>query len=379
MNERISYWDVNRVQQADTVLIGAGYTGLRTARLVKEKHAEWDMVVLDRLPVGAAASTRNAGFGCFGSPSEILADLKVLGPNRTRQLLERRIRGIEALKLEMLEVKLELGEFGGYEVFYPETPEFQEYIMNNLYVVNDLLDGLLTRENQYKSIDISGYGMAFSREALFTNAEFQLNPADLHQHYTKRVNELDIPIIRGVEVVGFRSKNNNWELETDQGNFLFRRVIYCGNGGVLSKDMSPPVDPGRGQIVLTEEIEDLPWKGNFHLDEGYYYFRNYDKKVLLGGARNMFREEERTQALGQSQQIQNVLDQVLKERILAARNFRVDRRWSGTMGFRRDGSKEVVVQRAAEGFWSAYGFGGMGVALHVDAARQLTDLIIEDS
>jgi gamma-glutamylputrescine oxidase len=48
-----------------------------------------------------------------------------------------------------------------------------------------------------------------------------------------------------------------------------------------------PVKPGRGQVIITSEMEHLPFKGSFHFDEGYYYFRNVGKRVLFGGGRNL--------------------------------------------------------------------------------------------
>jgi gamma-glutamylputrescine oxidase len=59
--------------------------------------------------------------------------------------------------------------------------------------------------------------------------------------------------------------------------------------------MNVPVKPGRGQVIITSAIERLPFKGSFHFDEGYYYFRNVGKRVLFGGGRNLdFQTESST-------------------------------------------------------------------------------------
>ena len=47
---------------ADLVVIGAGYTGLWTALLAKERDPSRDVVVLEQLETGAGASGRNGGF-----------------------------------------------------------------------------------------------------------------------------------------------------------------------------------------------------------------------------------------------------------------------------------------------------------------------------
>ena len=34
-------------------------------------------------------------------------------------------------------------------------------------------------------------------------------------------------------------------------------------------------------------MKNLKIKGSFHYEKGYYYFRNIDNRILLGGGRNM--------------------------------------------------------------------------------------------
>jgi len=47
---------------ADLVIVGAGYTGLWTALLAKERHPEWRVVVVEGKTAGWAASGRNGGW-----------------------------------------------------------------------------------------------------------------------------------------------------------------------------------------------------------------------------------------------------------------------------------------------------------------------------
>jgi len=47
---------------ADLCVVGAGYTGLWTALLAKERHPERDVAVLEQYETGAGASGRNGGF-----------------------------------------------------------------------------------------------------------------------------------------------------------------------------------------------------------------------------------------------------------------------------------------------------------------------------
>ena len=94
------------------------------------------------------------------------------------------------------------------------------------------------------------------------------------------------------------------------------QVLVCTNA--FAKTLLPDLDilPARGQILLTEPIEGLKIKGTFHYDEGFYYFRNLDNRLLLGGARNKFLNEEETFSAGYSEHVQDELERFLREIVL---------------------------------------------------------------
>jgi hypothetical protein len=66
----------------------------------------------------------------------------------------------------------------------------------------------------------------------------------------------------------------------------------------------------------------LDIKGTFHLDRGYYYFRNIGNRILLGGGRNLNFDEENTTEFAQTEIVQNKLE-LLKEVILPNQDFKV--------------------------------------------------------
>ena len=54
-------------------------------------------------------------------------------------------------------------------------------------------------------------------------------------------------------------------------------------------------------------MKNLKIKGSFHYEKGYYYFRNIDDRILLGGGRNMDMDVEKTTQFGINQKIKNKL------------------------------------------------------------------------
>jgi glycine/D-amino acid oxidase-like deaminating enzyme len=72
----ISYWEQNAwFDEIDVLIIGSGIVGLNAALHLKTKSPRLKVLILERGMLPSGASTKNAGFACFGSPSELLDDL----------------------------------------------------------------------------------------------------------------------------------------------------------------------------------------------------------------------------------------------------------------------------------------------------------------
>ena len=131
--------------------------------------------------------------------------------------------------------------------------------------------------------------------------------------------------------------------------------------------------PARAQVLITEPIPNLDIKGTFHLDKGYYYFRNFEDRILLGGGRNLDFEVENTTDLSQTEKIQNKLEDLLKNVILPNQEFKIAHRWSGIMGI--GSHKNPIVTQLSENVYCGVRLGGMGVAIGSLIGKELADLI----
>ena len=71
----LSYWEQNTwLNDIDVAVVGSGIVGLCCAIRLKERFPEKKIVVFERGQLPSGASTKNAGFACFGSTSELLDD-----------------------------------------------------------------------------------------------------------------------------------------------------------------------------------------------------------------------------------------------------------------------------------------------------------------
>ncbi|MEP2296615.1 FAD-dependent oxidoreductase, partial [Algoriphagus sp.] len=67
-----SYWEKTHFFKYDLIVVGAGFVGLSTAIHYQVANPEATVLVLERGVFPSGASTKNAGFACFGSLTEIL-------------------------------------------------------------------------------------------------------------------------------------------------------------------------------------------------------------------------------------------------------------------------------------------------------------------
>ena len=115
---QLSYWEQTTFfENIDVIVIGSGIVGLTTAIELKTKSPKLKVVVLEKGSLPSGASTKNAGFACFGSISELTDDLEQLGLNDLLKLVEMRWKGLQRLRKRIGDKALGFKAFGGYELF----------------------------------------------------------------------------------------------------------------------------------------------------------------------------------------------------------------------------------------------------------------------
>ncbi len=125
-NLNFSFWEKQTYfNDIELIVIGSGIVGLNAAIAFKEKYKNAKAVVLERGILPQGASTKNAGFACFGSVSELLSDLKQINEDTVWQTVEMRIKGLEVLRKRLGDKLIDYKELGGYELFDKEE-RYQE-------------------------------------------------------------------------------------------------------------------------------------------------------------------------------------------------------------------------------------------------------------
>jgi len=117
--------------------------------------------------------------------------------------------------------------------------------------------------------------------------EGQIDTGQMMRTYLELAKSLEIEVWGGVEVCKFEQKNPGMLLETEQFQLTVGKVIWATNG--YATQLLPELDlrPARNQVLISQPIPQLPFKGTFHYHQGYGYFRNVGNRILIGGFRHL--------------------------------------------------------------------------------------------
>ena len=139
----LSYWELkNWFTNIDYTIVGSGIVGLHAALRLRERFPDSKILVLEKGMLPQGASTKNAGFACFGSLSEIIDDLKSHSEEEVIQLIEKRWKGLQLLRKNLGDLAIDFKPFGGYELFLNEHESDYLQCMNQLPFINEMLQPL---------------------------------------------------------------------------------------------------------------------------------------------------------------------------------------------------------------------------------------------
>lgn len=367
----LSYWEIKSwLTNIDFTIVGSGIVGLNCALNLKERFPNANILVLEKGTLPQGASTKNAGFACFGSLSEILDDLKSHTEAEVLELVKKRMIGLQLLRKTLGDKTINYQELGGYELFTKEDGLLEQCLSKKVYI-NKLLQPIFkdavfsVKPNSFKFRNIEN-------PYIFNQFEGQIDTGKMMTSLTQLVLKKEIKILNNMAVKSFSEDSNAVKIKTDQFEFSTSKLLIATNG-FASQLLDENVKPARAQVLITKPIKNLHINGTFHLDKGYYYFRNIDDRILLGGGRHLDFKGEETMEFNQTDLIQNKLEALLKNTILPEISFEIDHRWSGIMGL--GNQKKAVVKQLSNHVFCGVRLGGMGVAVGSLVGKELASLI----
>lgn len=368
---KLSYWEKKSwFSNVDFCVVGSGIVGLSCALELKKMHPKSKILVLEKGILPQGASTKNAGFACFGSMSEILSDLKHHTEKEVFDLVNQRYKGLQLLRENLGDKTIDYQQNGGYEVFLNQDKALFETCKSQKQDINQLLHPIF-KANVF---DIKPDNFNFQNtlgHQILNRFEGQIDTGNMMLGLLQKVQSKGVMVLNALEVIDFIAEKNSVQIKLNDFEFSAKHMFIATNA--FSKQLlNVDLQPARNQVIITEPLKALPIKGAFHLHEGFYYFRNIHNRILIGGGRHLDPNAETTTLIGTTKNIQLALEKILFEVVLPQSHYgkiNIEQRWSGILATGKQ--KNAILKSVADNVHCAVRLGGMGVAIGSDIGRNL--------
>ena len=161
-----SYWEIKEwFTNVDFTIVGSGIVGLNCALELKKQYPKAKILVLEKGILPQGASSKNAGFACFGSLSELIDDLKNHTEEDVFNLVKKRWEGLQLLRNNLGDKNIDFQQNKGFELF--KDKEFYEKCLVEKNKINQLLKSLF-KEDVF-TVDKNIFGFENIHENYITN------------------------------------------------------------------------------------------------------------------------------------------------------------------------------------------------------------------
>jgi len=360
--------------RCEVVVIGAGLCGSSAALALARQGV--DTVLLDADRVSGQASGRNAGFILQGTAERYDRAVAVMGHERARRIHAWSLDNHDRMAAFIQEQGLECGyRRGGSLQLAGSEREEQELVASAELLVADGFQAELLQGTDLPEV----YRAAGFRLAVVLPRDGEVHPARLVQGAAAAAVRAGARLFEHSPVIELDAASpGDVRLSTPGGTVRADLALVCVNAraGTLLPWFADKVDPVRGQMLATAPAPRI-FERPIYADHGFDYWRQDERGcVVLGGWRNLDPDAE----VG----LEDALHPQIQERMTAfircfaaLADVPVTHRWSGTMGFSRDGLPLVGAAPGTPGALAAVGFTGHGFGFGWLAGEALAAMATE--
>ena len=359
-------------EDADVAVVGGGFAGLHTARLLALQGKP--VVLLERHRIGWGASGRNGGFVGPGYALRTAALIERLGIEHARRLYDQSKRGV-AIVREAIDA---LGRpdilMGNRKLSLSRTDQGPDFADRTRRLAEQLGASFepWTTVQVRAVLDTRRY-----HQGIHDPLSFHIHPLNLALALAKDIEARGGRILEATEATGLARDGDGWRLATTGGSIRARHVVLAGNAdlGGVHGGIASAVLPVATYVAVTEKIgpalgEAIRWTGAISdTRRAGDYYRVVDGDRLLWGGRitTDTREPPRLREM-MFGDVLSVYPQL--------RDIRIAYAWPGIMGYAPH--KMPQVGEIAPGLWVCSAFGGHGVAQTAAGADAVVAGILGD-
>jgi gamma-glutamylputrescine oxidase len=357
----------------DVAIVGGGFAGLHSARLLAQKGRK--VAVVERHRVGWGASGRNGGFVSPGYAARIDVLLDKLGADKARELYLLSQEGVAIVRdairdfgrpdIVMGKGKLTVSRVDKGPGHYPDVARRLSRDLGASVFAWDTgeVRALLRTERYF--------------QALFNPESFHIHPLNLVLALAADIERRGGAIHESTAATGLERAGESWRLRTDAGEIVARHVVLAGSAhlGRVRPRVAASVLPVATFIAVTAKLgprlaEAVRWPGAISDTRraGNYYRVVDGDRLLWGGAITTDTREPAHLRRDMQRDIASVYPQLGE--------VAIDHAWPGIMGYALH--KMPQVGEIEPGLWICTAFGGHGLAQTAAAASVIASGIARE-
>jgi glycine/D-amino acid oxidase-like deaminating enzyme len=370
----------------DVAIIGAGYTGLWTARELLRREPSLRIAILEQSVAGFGASGRNGGWASALYPLGFDAMSHRHGDAATRHVHSLLVRSVDDLGNALREDQIDAHFVKGGSLTFARNHAQRERLTTSLQRAYDV--GATTNDVRWLE-EHELYEIGYVQGALgasFTPHCARLHPARLVRGLSDVVEALGASIYENTRVTSIRAGRDNRraQLVTIGATVSANYVVRASEGYTPTfRGARRTVAPLYSLMISTE-----PQSSEFWRDAGFstyatfsdarhniiYGQRTHDDRIAFGGRGAPYHFgstiEER---FDHNTRTFDALERTLRE-LFPTFTGELSHRWGGPLAMPRDHEPSVLIDYNS-GLASAGGYTGDGVVLSRVSACALAELI----
>ena len=226
--KRLNIKSLNKDLISDYLIIGAGFTGLSTARKLSEINKNNKIIVVDAQLAGEGGSSRNSGY---------LVDTTLndgFTSNKDIENYKKKVKiyelGIKAVKkyIKEYQVDCEWNESGKYFASSKIQDENKAKSFSKLLTNLNYENKILFNDELQKKL-----GTSFYNVAVYTTGGILLNPGKLVRSMIDTLPE-NVDLFENTQLLNWNKSNDKIICQFENNKIETKKIIFCTNGFLRS-------------------------------------------------------------------------------------------------------------------------------------------------
>ena len=360
-------------QRTDVAILGGGLTGAAAAWYLRERGVA--AAVVDRGPLAAGASGRNAGFLLAGTSQNYAMAIRSHGREKARRLWEISrdnhvlLRGL----VEAERIDCHYARQGSWTLAHSQNEA--EALGKSARLLGE--DGLRAEYHDDTEVARLFPGAGF-RAGLFHPEDGELHPVRFVRGLAAAAERRGARFFENTTVTAVEHGADHVALVTPGGRLEASMLLLASNAWtpLLHSFFEGAIVGVRGQMLATEPFPRRILPAPVDADFGFEYFRQLpDGRLLVGGGRRAALDAELTYAERPTDPVQGAIETFFFSCFPEARSLKITHRWAGIMGFSCDELPSVGPVPGTANVYAAAGYHGHGLAFAVASARAVAEMM----